>query len=65
MYNLYLPKCLIIFIVLSNIGCKKMNEKAEIKFLEKEIPSDHPIEFKKNLTPNDKLIHRGIFSPDF
>jgi Tol biopolymer transport system component len=35
-----------------------------MRFLTEKIPFDTPIEFKGNLTPNDKLIHKGIFSPD-
>jgi len=33
--------------------------------LTEEIPGDIPIELKGNLIPKDKLIHRGVFSPDF
>ncbi|WP_298517348.1 hypothetical protein [uncultured Kordia sp.] len=39
------------------------NEKA--KFLVEEIPAETPIVFKEDLTPKDKLIHKGIFSPDY
>ncbi|QHL87330.1 hypothetical protein GU926_07740 [Nibribacter ruber] len=32
--------------------------------LPRELPGDTPIEFWENLIPENKLIHRGIFSPD-
>lgn len=35
-----------------------------MQFLTKEIPNHQPIEFKANLIPKNKLIHKGMFSPD-
>lgn len=59
MKNLY-----ILLILILNLGCKSSNETTEMKFTEEIVPSDTPIVFKENLTPTDKLIHKGIFSPD-
>lgn len=44
--------------------CKSETEKSKIQFLTEEIPNDTPIAFKKDLIPQNKLIHKGIFSPD-
>lgn len=41
------------------------NEYNKGIFIVDEIPNHEPIEFKKELAPGDKIIHRGIFSPDF
>ena len=35
-----------------------------MQFLTEEIPNNIPLEFKQNVVPNNKLIHKGIFSPD-
>jgi Tol biopolymer transport system component len=35
-----------------------------MQFLTEEIPNNIPLEFKQNLVPENKLIHKGIFSPD-
>ena len=43
------------------IGCKDENKTL---FLVGEIPDDEPITFKQELVPANKIIHRGIFSPD-
>ncbi len=48
-------------IVLLILGCKNENNKKI--FLVDDIPDYRPIDFKKELVPNDKIIHRGIFSP--
>ncbi|NER18927.1 TolB-like translocation protein [Spongiivirga citrea] len=39
-------------------------ENNKIRFLTGIVPVDSPIDFKESLTPKDKLIHKGIFSPD-
>lgn len=36
-----------------------------MRFLTEQIPDSKPIVFKEDLIPDDKLIHKGIFSPDF
>lgn len=43
-------------------ACKNENHKE--LYLVDEIPNDQPIDFKNDLVPRDKIIHRGIFSPD-
>ncbi|MEM6736224.1 MAG: hypothetical protein AAF620_09165 [Bacteroidota bacterium] len=35
-----------------------------MQFSTDHIPRSTPIEFKNDMVPNDKLIHKGIFSPD-
>lgn len=35
-----------------------------MQFLTEEIPNNIPLEFKQNLVPKNKLIHKGIFSPN-
>ncbi|WP_157972950.1 TolB-like translocation protein [Aureibaculum luteum] len=35
-----------------------------MQFLNEKIPNNIPIAFKQNLIPHNKLIHKGIFSPD-
>ena len=35
-----------------------------MKFLINKIPNNSPIEFKQDLVPYNKLIHKGIFSPN-
>tara|TARA_R110002126_G_scaffold22865_1_gene81048 strand:- start:494 stop:1477 length:984 start_codon:yes stop_codon:yes gene_type:complete len=46
------------------LSCKSETEKTKIQFLTEIIPNDIPIEFKQDLIPQNKLIHKGIFSPD-
>ncbi|WP_432412492.1 hypothetical protein [Rasiella sp. SM2506] len=35
-----------------------------MQFLNEEIPNNIPLEFKQNIVPKNKIIHKGIFSPD-
>jgi len=53
---------LIIFIASCFSQC--VNKNKEMNFLTTEIPDKKPIPFKQALTPEGKLIHKGIFSPD-
>ena len=46
------------------LSCKKENDITKMQFLTDKIPSHIPFEFKQNLVPENKLIHKGIFSPD-
>ncbi|PNW28714.1 hypothetical protein BKP44_07295 [Formosa algae] len=46
------------------LSCKKENDITKMQFLTDNIPSHIPFEFKQNLVPENKLIHKGIFSPD-
>jgi hypothetical protein len=54
-----------ILIVSCFFSCKNTIENEKEKYLTESIPTNIPITFKENLTPKDKLIHKGIFSPDF
>lgn len=44
------------------LGCK--NEKAKLEFLTEKIPNEIPIVFRKEVIPDNGIIHKGIFSPD-
>ncbi|WP_408041651.1 TolB-like translocation protein [Tenacibaculum amylolyticum] len=46
------------------MSCKKDLDNPLKIFLTSEIPSNTPIPFKQDLVPTDKLIHKGMFSPD-
>ncbi|MDO1500672.1 hypothetical protein Q2T40_11065 [Winogradskyella maritima] len=48
----------------SLFSCNSDLNNYEKPFLVNEIPADMPIEFKQIIVPDDKLIHKGIFSPD-
>lgn len=54
-----------ILIVICFFSCTSTIESEKERYLTDGIPTDLPIAFKENLTPKDKLIHKGIFSPDF
>lgn len=58
-------KLYIIIIISCFFSCKNTIENEKERYLTERIPADIPIIFKENLTPKDKLIHKGIFSPDF
>ena len=55
---------IIILLVIGFISCENQNQKTKMQFLVKEVPSNIPIEFKDGLIPENKMIHKGIFSPD-
>ena len=46
------------------LSCKNKTDNARMTFLTKEVPDTIPIEFKQDIIPQNKLIHKGIFSPD-
>ncbi|WP_026898223.1 TolB-like translocation protein [Daejeonella oryzae] len=54
------------FIICANLSCSIENNKEDHKeiLLVNKIPDSRPLNFKKELVPNNKIIHRGIFSPD-
>ncbi|OJJ22431.1 hypothetical protein BKI52_07050 [marine bacterium AO1-C] len=52
-----------LFLGLTN--CKNRMQTNQEHFLVKEIPDQTPVAFQPSLTPTGKIIHRGIFSPDF
>jgi len=48
--------------------CKNRTQSMQTdqeRFLTTEIPNQIPLVFKPSLTPAGKIIHRGVFSPDF
>jgi Tol biopolymer transport system component len=56
-------KIILLFTIIV-LSCKNENDNTKIQFLTDEIPSNIPFEFKQNIVPENKLIHKGIFSPD-
>lgn len=54
-----------ILIVICFFSCTSTIESEKERYLTDIIPTELPIAFKENLTPKDKLVHKGIFSPDF
>lgn len=58
-------KKLTIIILLTTLllSCRNGVENSKMKFLVNEVPDNHPIDFKQDLVPQNKLIHKGIFSP--
>ena len=52
--------------MIANLSCKNENNKEYNKdiFLMDKIPNSKPLNFKKELVPDNKIIHRGIFSPN-
>lgn len=50
---------------ISFLSCKNETDAIKMKFLTEKVPKNIPIEFKSVLIPNNKLVHKGIFSPDF
>ena len=54
----------IVLIIIFFLSCKNEIENYKMRYLMEKIPDHNPIEFKENLIPNNKLIHKGIFSPD-
>lgn len=52
------------FLVTVFLSCKNEIENNKENFLVDEIPNGIPIDFKQNLIPKNKLIHKGTFSPN-
>ena len=55
---------IILLLIISFLSCKNETENTKMQFLTEEIPNNVPLEFKQNIIPQNKLIHKGIFSPD-
>ena len=55
---------IILIFTFSFLSCKNQTENTKIQFLTEITPNDIPIEFKQDLIPKNKLIHKGMFSPD-
>lgn len=45
------------------LSCANDSNNLKLDFLTDNVPSDIPIEFRSYDLPNDKLIHKGTFSP--
>jgi len=46
------------------LSCKNEVKNSKTRFLVNNIPNDIPIDFRQDLVPDNKLIHKGIFSPN-
>nr|WP_298994989.1 hypothetical protein [uncultured Allomuricauda sp.] len=46
------------------LSCKTETKNHKIEFLTDNIPNDIPMEFRPDLTPIKRIIHKGTFSPD-
>ncbi len=59
-------KIILTLILFSTAFFSCTDESMEIKnsYLVNEIPKELPIDFKSDLIPSNKLIHKGTFSPD-
>jgi len=59
-------KKLLTIILLTTVilSCKNKIKNIKTRFLVNEVPNNIPIDFKQDLVPNDKLIHKGAFSPN-
>ncbi|MTI39652.1 TolB family protein [Fulvivirga lutimaris] len=55
---------IIILLAINFVSCKNEMEINKMRFLVSEVPNIKPIEFKQELVPQGKLIHRGIFAPN-
>ncbi|GAA4884017.1 hypothetical protein GCM10023311_02930 [Flaviramulus aquimarinus] len=54
----------VLLLAIAFLSCENQIEKTKMKFLTGEIPNDIPIEFKEGIIPENKIIHKGVFSPD-
>ncbi|MBW1294833.1 TolB family protein [Aquimarina litoralis] len=59
-------KKLTVILLFMNIfsGCNTETKNYELEFLTEKVPDEIPLDFKQDLIPNNKIIHKGIFSPD-
>lgn len=55
---------LILLSIFLFLGCSENNSRYKQQLGVSKLPKEHPIVFKQELTPEGKLIHRGILSPD-
>ena len=55
---------IILLFTIAFFSCRNENDNPKMNFIADEIPNNIPFEFKQNLVPENKLIHKGIFSPD-
>ena len=54
----------IFFSIIALLGCEEKTENDKTRFLVGEVPKNGPLEFKQELVPANKLVHKGIFTPD-
>jgi len=55
---------IILLFTIGFLSCINETENIKMQFLTEEIPSNTPLAFKQNIIPQNKIIHKGIFSPD-
>ncbi|MEM9934162.1 MAG: hypothetical protein AAF824_11135 [Bacteroidota bacterium] len=55
---------LTLLLTTSFLSCQPQADFPDWKLLTEDVPAGIPMEFKADLIPSDKLIHRGIVSPD-
>jgi len=51
-------------IIFCYLACKTQTQDDKMIFSAQNVPNDSPLEFMEHLIPKDKLIHKGVFSPD-
>ena len=56
---------IILLLTIGFLSCKNEPENNKMQYLTEKIPNNIPLEFMQNIVPRNKLIHKGIFSPDF
>ena len=54
----------LLFLIIGLLSCKNEMKNSKEFFLVNQIPNSTPIEFKQGLIPYNKVVHKGIFSPD-
>ncbi|WP_346881851.1 hypothetical protein [uncultured Algibacter sp.] len=54
----------ILLCTLGFLSCKKEIQNTKAEFLTEKPPSDIPIVFKHDIIPENKIIHKGTFSPN-
>lgn len=55
---------LILLLTIVFWSCKTENKNAKEEFLTEKVPNEIPLDFKKEIIPDNKIVHKGIFSPD-
>ncbi|MBT8233922.1 MAG: PD40 domain-containing protein [Bacteroidia bacterium] len=53
-----------IALIIICISCNQKIKPIKAKYLVENVPDNFPINFKEELIPKGKLIHRGVLSPD-
>ncbi|WP_157972989.1 TolB family protein [Aureibaculum luteum] len=55
---------IILLVTIVFLSCRNENDTTKMQFLTDKIPNNIPFEFKQDVVPENKLIHKGIFSPN-